>query len=179
MYIPQTGRKKALIIVDVQKTFILERNKYILPKIVELIEKWSYETIIYTVQYNTQESLWHKQIGWKEEIKESDTIEMIKNALKWKTHVYKTKKLSRSAFKWEKDLSWYFKFFWIEEVHICGYESNDCVFATAQESFDLWFYTFVIEEATETGTTSVNHTKAIEILRYLNLTNNSNYVGKK
>lgn len=50
--------------------------------------------------------------------------------------------------------------------------------ASAFESFDLGYFTFVIEEASETRTTQTNHLKAIDILNYLNLTNNSNFVGK-
>gem|GEM_PF-6675461 len=36
----------------------------------------------------------------------------------------------------------------------------------------------MIEEATETRTTAINHVYAIALLQYLNLTNNSNYIGK-
>ena len=64
----------------------------------------------------------------------------------------------------------------IEEIHIVWYETNDCIMASAFESFDLWYYTFVIEEACETRTTANNHIKAIEILNYLKLTNNSKFV---
>lgn len=62
MFIPQTGRKKALLIIDVQDGFIIERNKYIIPNIIELIEKGKYEMIIYSIQYNDENSLWYKQI---------------------------------------------------------------------------------------------------------------------
>lgn len=179
MIIPQTGRKKALLIVDVQQSFIVERNKYILPNIIELIQNWKYDCIIYSISYNDPNSLWHKQIWWNEVIKEVDSLPVILNELGKYQNIYKTKKLSRSLFKWDLDVAWLLRFYWIEETHICGVESNDCVFATALESFDLGYYTFVIEEASETRTTQLNHTHVIQLLRYLNLTNNSNYVGKK
>lgn len=177
MFIPQTGRKKALFIVDVQTGFIIERNKYIIPNIIKLIEEWNYDLIVYSIQYNDENSLWYKQIWWCEQILETDTIQEIKDALIWRKNL-KVNKLSRSVFKCDENLKevlWENK---IKEIHICWYESNDCVFATAQESFDLWYFTFVIEEATETRTTQVNHTYAINMLNYLNLTNNSNYLGK-
>lgn len=177
MFIPQTGRKKALLIVDVQDGFIIERNKYILPNIIELIQKGNYDVIVYSIQYNDEKSLWYKQIGWCEWVPETDTLEEIKQALEAKT-TYKVNKLTRSIWKADENVQEILKKHDIEEVHLCGYESNDCVFASALESFDLGYYTFVIEEATETRTTAVNHTYAINILNYLNLTNNSKYVGK-
>ena len=74
MFIPQTGRKKALFIVDVQDGFIIERNKYILPNIVKLIEKGNYDIIVYSISYNKEGSLWYKQIGWCENPTETDII---------------------------------------------------------------------------------------------------------
>lgn len=178
MYIPQTGRNKALFIVDVQKEFIINRNKYIIPYIVELIQKGDYDTILYSISYNKEWSLWYKQIGWFENPKETDTIPEILQALQTHKNVYKVMKLSKSIFKCDENIHKILQKHQIEEIHICWYESNDCVFVTAEESFDLWFFTFVIEEATETRTTAINHTYAIALLKYLNLTNNSNYVGK-
>jgi len=178
MFIPQTWRKKALFIVDVQDGFIVERNKYILPNIIELIEKGKYDIIVYSISYNQEWSLWYKQIGWCENPTETDIIPEISEILKNHKNVYKIMKLWRSAFKCDEDIFSILKNHKIEEIHIAWYESNDCVFATAQESFDLGYFTFVIEEATETRTTQINHTYAIALLNYLNLTNNSHYIGK-
>lgn len=175
MKIPNTWRKKVLFIVDVQDSFIIDRNKYILPNIFKLIDEWNYDLIVYSVQYNDKNSLWYSQIWWKEDIIEKETINEVFEKLKWK-NVIKVNKLTRSIWKWDKDLVDILNKNEIKEVHICWYESNDCVFASAFESFDLWYYTFVIEEATETRTTQSNHSKAIDILNYLNLTNNSNYI---
>lgn len=178
MFIPQTGRKKALFIVDVQDGFIVERNKYILPNIIKLIQEGEYDIIVYSISYNKEWSLRYTQRGWFENPKETDTIPEIVEELKNHQNVYKVNKLSKSIFKCDENIHEILKKHQIKEIHICGYESNDCVFATAQESFDLWYFTFVIEEATETRTTAINHTYAITLLNYLNLTNNSNYVGK-
>lgn len=178
MFIPQTWRKKALFIVDVQDGFIIERNKYIIPNIIDLINKWNYDAIVYSISYNKEWSLRYTQRWWFENPKETDTIKEIIDVLKNKQNVYKVMKLTKSIFKCDENLKEILDKNNIEEIHICWYESNDCVFATAQESFDLGYFTFVIEEATETRTTAINHTYAIALLNYLNLTNNSNYVGK-
>jgi len=177
MFIPQTWRKKALFIIDVQNRFIIDRNKYIIPNIIKLIQEWNYDVIVYSIQYNNKDSLWYKQIWWCEQIQETDTIPEILEVLNWK-NVIKVKKLTRSIWKCDENLKSILEKQDIKEVHLCWYESNDCVFASALESFDLGYYTFVIEEATETRTTASNHQKAIDLMNYLNLTNNSNYVGK-
>lgn len=177
MFIPQTWRKKALFIIDVQTGFIIYRNKYIIPNIIKLIQQWNYDLIVYSIQYNDENSLWYKQIGWCEWVPETDTIPEVKKALEWKKNL-KVNKLTRSIWKCDENLKSILEKENIKEVHLCWYESNDCVFASALESFDLGYYTFVIEEATETRTTASNHPKAIDLMNYLNLTNNSNYVGK-
>lgn len=177
MFIPKSERKKALFIVDVQDWFIVERNKYIIPNIIKIVKENHYDLIVYSISYNEKDSLWFKQIGWCEEVHEDETIPELKEALVWKETI-KVMKLTRSIWKWDLDLVSILKEKGIEEIHLTWYESNDCVMASALESIDLWFYTFVIEEAVETRTTAKNHTMAIEILNYLKLTNNSDYVGK-
>ena len=58
-------------------------------------------------------------------------------------------------------------------MHIAGLDTNDCVFATAQDSFDLGFSTYVIEECTGSSEGKKLHDSAIFILRHLGLTNHS------
>jgi len=179
MKIPNSNRKKALFIIDVQKSFIINRNKYIIPKIQKIIENINYDLIISSITYNKENSQWDKQIWWTEMqwIKE-DIIPELAWILENKNHI-KVEKLTRSIFKADTNILEILKKEKIEEIHIVWYETNDCVMASCFESIDLDFYTFVIEEACETRTTASNHTKAIDILNYLNLTNNSNFVWKE
>lgn len=176
MKIPQTWRKKALFIVDVQEWFVIERNKYILWNIKKLIISGGYDCIIYSVSYNKEGSIWYSQIGWCENPKETDTFQEILDVFPQK-NIYKIFKLTRSIFKADSNVQEILQEHHIEEIHISGIESNDCVFATALEASDFQYFTFVIEEASETRTYAPNHQKAIDILRYLKLTNNSEFVN--
>lgn len=178
MKIPITGRKKALIVVDVQKTFVLDRNKYILSNIRKVIENIYYDIIICTISHNEKKSLWFYQTWWDEWLEKEDVDSRILKSLEGKEYKV-ARKLSKSAFKWDLDLHQLFQKRNIEEVHIVWFESHDCVYATAQEAFDFWYYVFVIEEATETWSTKANHKKAIDLLNYQNLTNNSDFVWNK
>lgn len=177
MKIPNTGRKKALLIVDVQDSFIIDRNKYIISNIKKIIENIDYDMIVYSIQYNKKDSLRYKQVDWCEESNDTDTIPELLEVLNNKNNVFKVNKLTRSIWKCDEDLIWLLKRNYIEEIHLVWFLSNDCIIASAYESFDLGYYTFVIEEAVETRTTSSNNTKALDILNYLNLTNNSKFVG--
>lgn len=46
MKIPDSGKRKALIIVDVQPCFMNERNMYIVPRIASLIQEVEYNAYI-------------------------------------------------------------------------------------------------------------------------------------
>lgn len=177
MKIPQTWRKKALIIVDVTQSFTLERNKYIIPEINKIINNIDYDLFVTCIPYNKEWSLWTKQRWWNDLLNSDDKLDAsIKESLGNKNHI-SFRKISKSAFKWDLNLEEELKDNDIKEIHIVWYESNDCVLATSFEAFDLWFYSFVIEEACETWSTEINHKHAISILDYLNLTNNSKFVG--
>jgi len=179
MKIPQTWRKKALIIVDVTESFTLERNKYIIPNINKLINNIDYDLFVSCLPYNEKWSLRVEQVWWNDLINKVDRLDKtIEKSLKDKNHI-QLRKISKSAFKWDLNLGKALRDNDIEEVHIVWYESNDCVLATALESFDLWFYSFVIEEACETWNTKENHKKALDLLKYINLTNNSDFVWNK
>jgi nicotinamidase-related amidase len=52
MKIPFTKLKKALLIVDVQDSFINIRNKYIIPNIKKIIENVYYDLIVYSISKN-------------------------------------------------------------------------------------------------------------------------------
>ncbi len=179
MKIPNTKRKKALFIIDVQKSFIINRNKYIIPKIEKILQNVNYNIIFSSITYNQKNTQWDKQIWWFEiQNTKEDIIPEIKRNLQWKNHL-KIYKITRSIFKADINIFKILKNENIEEIHIVWYETNDCIIASCFESIDYNFYTFVIEEACETRTTESNHKKAIDILNYLNLTNNSNFIWKE
>ena len=64
MKIPLSNRKKALIIVDVQPAFIKQRNAYIIPHIVSLLQNVPYDCYVNALFYADKESIWDKQQHW-------------------------------------------------------------------------------------------------------------------
>jgi len=72
----------------------------------------------------------------------------------------------------DQDVADYLHSLGIEEVHLVGTETNDCVFATAMSAFDLGFRPYVLEECCE-ALYKGRHMQGLQLLRYQKLTNNS------
>jgi nicotinamidase-related amidase len=173
MKIPISNRKKALIMVDVQPGFLNERNKYIVENIKSLIQNIPYEFFVEAIFHSEKGSLWDQQTGWflpKDE--NFHTVKEITDVLENKD-VLHVEKETKSVFKGNQDVLVELKKRGIEEVHIVGLDVNDCVLATAYEAFDLGFYTYVIEECTEASESEKMRDVGFELLRQVNLTNNS------
>ncbi|MDO8505423.1 MAG: isochorismatase family cysteine hydrolase [bacterium] len=165
--------RKVLIIVDVQSAFITKRNEYVVGNIVALLKKVPYDLYVESIFHAEHGSLWDVQTGWvcpKDKNFHTDT--RILDALKGKRAVH-IEKETKSVFKGSKNLKKLLRERGIKEVHIVGYDSNDCVLATAFEAFDLGFFTYVIEGCVESSSTKALHKNAIAILQHLSLTRSS------
>ena len=167
IFIPHSDKKRALLLVDIQAGFLNERNWWIIPNIQEVIKKGQYQIIIEIIFHAEVGSLWDKQTNWVFQLQ--PTIPDIKKMIKRNSIIIT--KSTKSAFKGDKDLVSILNNNNIEEVHIVGLDTNDCVFATAQESFDLGFSTFVLEECTESSEGAEYRFWALKILRGLGMTN--------
>lgn len=138
--------KKALIIVDVQPAFLKENSTFIVPAIVDLINTVPYDLYIESLFHAEKDSIWNKQTDWicpKDE--NFYTVPEIINLIKDKDYI-KVEKETKSVFKGNPNILSILKEKGIEEIHIVGCDIDDCVLATAYESFDLGFFTYVIEE---------------------------------
>ncbi|MDO8656340.1 MAG: isochorismatase family protein [Nanoarchaeota archaeon] len=173
MKIPHSGRKKALIIVDVQPAFMNKRNKYILKNIVQLLKTISYDFYANALFHAEKGSLWDKQQKWvSPKDNNFSTVPEIMNLLKGKNHLA-IEKTTKSVFKGDKDIFILLKDKGIEEVHLVGFDTNDCILASAYEAFDLGFFTYIIEECCESSSSAALHKQGLALLRKQNMTNNS------
>ena len=168
--VPRSNRTRALILVDLQPGFLKGSARPIVSNLKKLFAQESYDLYVEVTFHAERGSLWDRQTGWTFPYEPStpEVTELL--AGKKKVRIVKQ---TRSAFKGDKDLRKILKQKKIQEVHIAGLDMNDCVFATAQESFDLGFYTYVIEECTGSSEGKKLHDSAIFILRHLGLTNHS------
>lgn len=159
--------KRALIIVDVQYVF-LKRSDKVVKSIVSLLKKVKYDLYVEAVLYAEKGSIWDIQTGWlwpknKKTHTDNRILSLLpKNAI----HIEKT---TKSAFKGNKNLKEILKKNNIDEVHIVGLDTNDCVLATAYESFDLGFKTYVIKECCDSSSSKSMHDYGIEVLDHVKI----------
>lgn len=173
MKIPSSKRKKALFVIDVQDEFLDARNRYIIEEIKSLLENTEYDLYVEAIFYAEKGSIWDLQQHWTApKSDKTKTVDSLANILR-KYKALRVEKDSRSVFKGNNNtLHEFLKQNSIEEIHIVGTQTNDCVFATALESSDLGFFTYVIEECCETANEDLQK-HGIALLRRQNLTNNS------
>jgi nicotinamidase-related amidase len=171
--IPKSNRKRALILVDIQHGFVKQWNKSFLKNLKNLLENQKYDIYIEATFHADKGSIWDKQTKWT--FPHEATIPEVLKLLKGKK-VTKVVKETRSTFKGNIKLNSLFRKNKIEEVHIVGFDTGSCVYATAQESFDLGFYTYVIEECTGSSDGLQMHTHAIKVLRRLGMTNHTSKI---
>lgn len=167
--IPNPNRKRALLIIDIQPGFVDDRNAWIVPNVVEVLKRGKYDLVVEAVFHAEPGSLWDRQMDWTFPL--TPTISEIKDILP--IDVITVTKTTKSIFKGDKDIVAILKEKNIEEVHLVGLDTNDCVFASAQEAFDLGFFTYVIEEGTESSQNAQFRTSVLDILRELGMTNHS------
>jgi len=172
MKIPETPRKRALIVIDMQPAFVKHHNKHIVPNIISLLKKIPYDLYVDTVFYAEKGSLWDKQQNVTEpKGKNIRTVDELAAALK-PFKPFRVTKDTRSAFGGDQDLAAHLAKHGIEEVHLVGIETNDCVLATAFDAFTLGFPVYVLEECCESGHPG-RHQVGVELLRWQKMTNNS------
>lgn len=168
--IPKSNNKRALILVDIQKGFLKKWEKPLISNLKKLLAQELYDLYVEVTFHAEKGSLWDKQTNWT--FPYEPTVPEVLDLLKGK-NVIKIIKETRSAFKGNVNLFSVLQKNKIKEVHVVGMDSSDCVFATAQEAFDLGFYTYVIEECTGASQGEKIHKNAIAILRCLGLTNHT------
>lgn len=124
--------------------------------------------------FHTEEgALWDQQAQWTFPKSHPDYQNMIAPYIPANKPQIPLEKTTKSCFKWNPDLHKALQEYDIEEVHIVGYDIYDCVFATAQEAFDLGYFTYVIEECASTDNGKNLRDGMVSIMRELCMTNNS------
>ena len=172
MKIPYTNRKKALIIVDLQPAMLKPHNEHIVPRITALIRQVPYDGYVEAIWYSGNGSLWSEMMNVDHPQDETtQTVDTVHKLLAPR-HPLQVAKTSRSVFMGNQDVVKYLHDLGVEEVHLVGTETNDCVFATAISAFDLGFRPYVLEECCE-ALYEGRHRQGLQLLRYQKLTNNS------
>lgn len=151
--LPQTDHKKALFIIDVQPgTFKGDKPFEVASKLPDFIRRFDYDAYIVAEYYAPPESMLAVQHGHQISREDAgETCPKVRKAVNLKSAPAMTiLKTTRSCFKCfdKESLFAFLDKNHIKEIHLAGFDADDCVLATTYDANDLGYLVFVIEELT-------------------------------
>lgn len=155
---------KLLLVIDVQKDFVNEITKEYVKKIQELIDLQEYKNIAFTKFINSEESLWYKKLEYKGCITQEGQA-IVLDTLNYRVF----EKNIYSALN--NELKEYIKDNEVEEIFLCGFDTDACVQKTAIDLFENGYEVYVLENYCMTCAGREVHNSVIDNLRRL--------IGKK
>lgn len=128
-----------LIVIDVQKAFINENTNQIIEKINNLINNNSFENIIFTRFINYNDSIWVKKLNYKECISDDSKRLMVdtKENLVFDKSTYSS--LTNELKQYIKDNN-------INDIYLCGIDTECCVLKTALDLFEENYNVYVLKD---------------------------------
>jgi len=135
--------KKALLVIDVQRYFLQKSPKDLPSKIADHIRSSSYDFLAFTTFRNLPNSNWEKFLGWKKCQSDEDvTLPGEFNGLANSKNVFE--KHTYSALKHPDGLLKVLREKKIEQIDLCGIDTEACVLASAYDTFDHGFKTNIL-----------------------------------
>ena len=133
--------KKMLLVIDVQNDFINEFTNIVKERIDELIKNNKYDEVVFTKFINDEDSIWYKKLKYSGCIIENGQQIAID------TNNHKIfNKYTYSALNIE--LANYIKNNKIEEIYLCGFDTDACIYKTALDLFENNYNVYVLKEYT-------------------------------
>ena len=130
---------KLLLVIDVQADFINENTKSIVNRIIELIDSKKYNNIAFTRFINDKNSIWYKKLNYRGCI----TAEGQKVVLDTKDYKIFDKKIYSAV---NKEFEQYIKDNAINEIYLCGFDTDACIQKTALDLFEKGYNIFVLKD---------------------------------
>ena len=159
--------KKALIVIDVQKGFAVEMAENLPTKIVSHIKTNKYDYVLFTISHNTPTSNFRKILEWNGGINKpyTDIQPLIKPFLTKENTFHKN---TYSAFK-AAGIKRFIKKNGIQEIYLCGINTDACVLASAFEAFDLVYNFKIIDELCSVSSYKQEYVDAANVIIKRNL----------
>ena len=152
--------KTALLIVDVQKGFINGETEHVVSRVEQL--QAEYEHVYATQFVNGEGSPYRKFLGWQRFAPGSEEVLLAFEPLPCVRVIVKNLYSSLNSELLEE-----LEGNGIEEVHVCGIDTDACVSVTAVGLFEHGIRPVVISDACASHGGSEYHNAALKILRRL------------
>lgn len=132
---------RLLLVIDVQKDFINENTSKTLSKIKMLVDSKKYDIIAFTRFINDEDSTWYKELNYKGCMtKEQQEIAIdTKNYRIFDKRIYTALNDELKQFIDENN---------IDEIFLCGFDTDACVYKTALDLFENNYNIYVLENYT-------------------------------
>lgn len=176
---PVAGTRRALLIIDVQPATITGvAARTVVHNIERYIAVATYDAYVIATFSAPEDSMFGRQLKWTLSAEAAGpTAPAIVDAVQARGRPFmEMVKTLRSVLKGtgEGDVQAFLDRHEIDEVHLVGFDINDCVLATAYDALDHGYFTFVIEEcASRTDSDRVMIEAALAVLRKQRMTNTS------
>jgi len=131
--------KTLLLVIDVQNDFVDSNNIDILEKINKLIDSNKYNEVAFTRFINDEDSIWYKKLNYKGCITENGR----KIVIDTKNYKIFDKRIYSAV---NNELEEYIKINNIEEIYLCGFDTDACVQKTAIDLFEKNYNVFVLKD---------------------------------
>ena len=130
---------KLLLVIDVQKDFINKNTAPILSKIEELVNSGDFKNIAFTRFINDINSIWYKELKYKGCL----TKEQQQIAINTKNYKVFDKRIYSSL---NDELKTYLLENEIDEIYLCGFDTDACVSKTALDLFENNYNVYVLKD---------------------------------
>ncbi len=152
--------KKLLLVIDAQNDFVNDLTRSTLKKIEELVDSKQFSTVAFTKFINGYDNRFYKDIDYKGCLTEEGTSIAID------TKDYKI--FNKSAYTALTDeFKVYLKDEGIEEIYLCGFDTNACVLKTALDLFEGGYDFYVLKDYCMSSFSKEVHDDALTILKLL------------
>lgn len=141
--------RTVLVVVDVQHGFVKEPSRHVVPRIVDLVERWQNDggDVLFTRYLNYVDSPYEKLIGWKDMRREDGgrEIDIVDELQPYLDRGHVLDKTTYTLFT-DEGAALVDQHGW-QNLLICGIATESCVFATAVSAFERGLRPLVITDA--------------------------------
>ena len=131
--------RKLVLVIDVQKDFINENTSKTLDNIKSLIDSQKYDMIAFTRFINDEDSIWYKKLNYKGCM----TKEQQEIVLDTKDQKIFDKRIYSAL---NNELKQFIKENNIDEIYLCGFDTDACVQKTAIDLFEQEYNVFILKD---------------------------------
>lgn len=157
--------KRLLLVVDVQNGFATNDDcREIIPRINALSRRWKQQEqpVVFSRFVNRSNSPWARFTGWNK-LMSSPDIDLHPELVHDYGEIY-----DKTAFSaWSDEISQICRAHQIEEVLLCGIDTDQCVFATALDVFEAGLRPLILKDCCASSADESFHEAGLKLLARL------------